>query len=148
MAVIKTRADYYKETKYFSVMQPNPTEPDRRSKKGDCVIRAFSIAADITWLEAFDVLVENARKTYNVPNGQQNYEQVFASLGYTSSSIKAEKGKKRMTLEGFCKSHPKGRYIVSVANHLTAVVDGVCYDTWNPANKCVYKVFELPKKRV
>lgn len=148
MAVIKTRADYYKETKWFSIMQPNPTEPANKSKKGDCVIRAFSIAADLTWLQAFDVLVENARKTYNVPNGQQNYEQVFTAWGFTISSIKAVKGEKRMTVEGFCKSHPKGRYIVSVANHLTAVVDSVCYDTWNPANKCVYKVYKLTDKEL
>lgn len=100
------------------------------------------MAADITWLEAFDKLTENARKTYDVINGQSNYEVVFSANGFEKKSVKVVKGKKRMTVEDFCKKNRKGSYIVAVANHLTAVVDGVCYDNWNPANKCVYVYYE------
>lgn len=146
MATIKTKADYYKETKYFSIMQPNPTEPQNKSVKGDCVIRAFAIAADLTWLEAFDLLTENARKTYNIPTDKHNYRTVFENFGFERQSIGLTKSGKRFTVEGFCKAHPKGRYILKVAHHLTAVVDGVCYDTWNTANKCVYVYYELKKK--
>lgn len=145
MATIKTMADYYKETKYFSFMQPNPTEPQNKSVKGDCVVRAFAIAADLTWLEAFDLLTENARKTYNIPTDKHNYRTVFEAYGFAGKSIGLTKDRKRFTVEGFCKTHQKGRYILKVAHHLTAVVDGVCYDTWNTANKCVYKYWELCK---
>lgn len=143
MAIIKTRADYYKDTEYFCRYNNNPTFKDgQRWTKGDCVIRAFAMAADITWLEAFDKLTENARKTYDVINGQSNYEVVFSANGFEKKSVKVVKGKKRMTVEDFCKKNRKGSYIVAVANHLTAVVDGVCYDNWNPANKCVYVYYE------
>ena len=146
MATIKTRADYYKDTEYFCQHNINPTyQEGKRYEKGDCVVRAFAMAADITWLEAFDLLVEHARKTYNMPNYATNYEDVFKGFGFERKSVKVEKGKKRMTLEGFCKTHKKGHYIVSVANHLTAVVNGVCYDQWTPANKCVYVYYELKK---
>jgi hypothetical protein len=50
-----------------------------------------------------------------------------------------------MTVEEFCKKHKKGHYFVRVASHATAVVDGVCYDVWNPAHKCVYTYYELKK---
>lgn len=144
MANIKTRADFYKDTEYFCQYNNNPTYIEgKRCKKPDCVIRAFAMAADIEWLTAFDLLVENARKIYSTPNSPDNYEEVFKANGFERKSVKVEKGKKRMTLEGFCKTHKKGRYVVSVANHLTAVVDGVCYDQWNPANKCVYVYYEL-----
>ena len=144
MATIKTMADYYKDTKYFCLYNANPSRKDgKKWNKGDCVIRAFAVAADIDWIEAFDWLVKNARNTYNVPNDKGNYEYVFEKYGFVRKSIKVEKGKKRMTVEGFCKEHKKGRFILNVANHLTPVVDGVCYDTWNPANKCVYSYYEL-----
>lgn len=148
MATIKTRADYFKDTEYFCRYNCNPNfEENRHYKVGDCVIRAFAVAADIKWIEAFDILVENARKTYNVPNGQSNYEKVFENYGFERKSVKVVKGKKRMTLEDFCKKHKKGNFIVAVANHLTAVVDGVCYDNWNPANKCVYVYYELNREK-
>ena len=139
-------ADYYKDTEFFCQHNINPSYKDGKNyDKGDCVIRAFATAADITWLNAFDMLVENARKTFNVPNDKSNYEQVFAAFGFERKSVKVVAGKKRMTLEDFCKNHKKGHYIVSAANHLTSVVDGVCYDQWNPANKCVYVYYELNK---
>lgn len=143
MAIIKTKTDYYRDTEYFRKRNNNPSyKGGNRWHKGDCVIRAFAMAANITWLDAFDMLVENARKTYTVPNSKDNYDVVFAANGFERKSVKVVKGKKRMTLEDFCKVHKKGRYIVSVANHLTAVIDGVCYDQWNPANKCVYVYYE------
>jgi hypothetical protein len=139
----RKKSDYYQETKYFKPTQPNPSEKGLKSTKGDCVIRAFAIAGDIRWLDAFDMLVDHARKHYNVPNDKANYEKVYENFGFVKHPVKVVKGQSRMTVEDFCKEHPVGKYILVVANHNTAVVDGVCRDTWNPANKCVYKYFEL-----
>lgn len=147
MAVFKTTADYYKDTEYFCQYNNNPSYKDgKRWQKSDCVIRAFAEAASISWLEAFGLLCKRARETYDVPNSDSNYPHVLEDFGFVRKSVKVQSGKKRMTLEDFCKSHKKGRYCVKVANHLTAVVDGVCYDQWNPANKCVYVYYELTKK--
>ena len=146
MATIKTRADYYKDTEYFCQHNINPTyQEGKRYEKGDCVVRAFATAADITWLEAFDLLVEHARETYNMPDYATSYEDVFKDFGFEAKSPKVVRGRKRMNVEDFCKTHKKGRFIVKVAHHLTAVVDGICYDQWNCANKCVYKYYELKK---
>lgn len=141
MATIETRADLFKETDYFSIFQPNQTERNK-STKGDCVIRAFAIAADLTWLQAFDQLVTTARATYNVPNDKACYDRTFKRFGFERMKQPLFNGH-RQTVEGFCKAHPKGRYILRLAHHLTAVVDGVCYDTWNPANYCIYFYYEL-----
>ena len=136
--------DYYKETKNFKMFNPNPTESQSgKSKKGDCVIRAFAIAADLTWLEAFDLLVANARLTYNVPNDKHNYTEVFKQQGYESIPVKIKAGKKRMTVLEFCKKNKKGRFILRLANHLTAVVDGVIYDSWNTSDLCIYKYWKV-----
>ena len=52
-------------------------------------------------------------------------------------SFPAKKGESRMNGEKFCKLYPKGRYILCMANHLTACVDGIIYDTWDCSDKCV-----------
>jgi len=146
MATFKTKADYYQPTKYFEPTQPNPTEKIGHGTKGDCVIRAFALAAGITWLEAFDALCEHARKTYSVPNCHTNYIPLFKELGYQRIACKAVKGKSRMTAEEFCKKHRKGRYMLRISNHLAAVVDGKVRDSWNPANKCVYSYFVVSEE--
>lgn len=139
--------DYFKDTDTFQMFNPNPTESQSgKSKKCDCYVRAFAIAGDITWLEAFDLLVAKARETYNVPGDSANLKAVFEDFGFVAKQLKVAKGKKRMRVADFCKKHRKGRFILKVANHLTAVVDGVCYDSWNTANCCIYKYWELEKQ--
>lgn len=147
MATFQTKQDYYVPTDYFKPTQPNPTENSRfyKSTKDDCVVRAFCIAAGISWLEAFDILVAKARETYNVPNDKACYAAVFEDMGYKMFTTNAVKGRKRLTAEAFAKQFPKGRYILSVANHITAVVDGKVCDTWNCGNKCVYKFWIVEK---
>lgn len=140
----KFNNDYYEDTDYFCQFNLNPTYDDgKRYFKPDCVIRAFAVAADITWLKAFDLLCANARKNYTVPNGKDNYDVVFKDFGFVRNSIKVVKGKPLMTVEDFCKRNPKGRFILRLANHLTPVVDGICYDNWNPATKSIYFYYQL-----
>ena len=128
---------------YFEYTQPNPTETRYGSTKGDCVIRALANASGRTWLEAFDLLVAEARKTYNVPNDKACYKNVFMRLGYTQTTPNVVKGRKRLNVEAFCKKHPKGRYILRLAHHLCAVVDGSVRDTWYRGDMCVYQYYTI-----
>ena len=139
------KKDLYKNTDYFEFTQPNPTE-GKKCNKPDCVIRAFAIAADITWQESFDILSQIAREDYNVPNAKGVYEKVFAQRGYKVVTLKAKAGEKRKTAEEFAKSNPKGRYILSLASHLCAVVDGKIRDGWNCGHKCIYKIYIISEK--
>ena len=111
------KKDLYKNTDYFEFTQPNPTEGNR-CKKPDCVIRAFAIAADLSWQESYDILSALARENYDVPNSKNIYEKAFAQRGYKVVTLKANKGEKRKTAEEFAKSNPKGRFILGLASHL------------------------------
>lgn len=42
------KINFYQNTDYFEFTQPNPTE-GKRCRKPDCAIRAFAIAAELTW---------------------------------------------------------------------------------------------------
>lgn len=142
MAEIKKRSDYFKKTKTFEPFQPNPTEVIGKGKKGDCVVRALCAVMNISWHESFDLLTENARKTYNMPNDKQNFTTILKEAGFKEYTCKAVKGQKRITVEGLANINPNGSIFVIVANHTTAIFNGKILDSWNTSNKCVYRYFK------
>ena len=93
------KIDYYKKTDYFEFTQPNPTE-GKKCKKPDCAIRAFAIAADLSWQEAYDILSAIAREDYDIPNSQNVYEKAFAQRGYRVKSLRFKKGGKEKDRRG------------------------------------------------
>ena len=62
-------------------------------------------------------------------------------------SFPAVKGKKRMNVMEFCKTHPTGIFITNQAHHVATVIDGKVHDTmpfpWWSWERCVYTAFEI-----
>ena len=85
------KKDLYKNTDYFEFTQPNPTEGNR-CKKPDCVIRAFAIAADLSWQESYDILSALARENYDVPNSKNIYEKAFKERPQRNSPNPIQRG--------------------------------------------------------
>ena len=130
--------------KYFP-----PNDKDLKDIVGDCQIRAFCKVLDISWLEAFDLTIPICRElqTYTIFDCDLNKtKEAMKRLGFAYTGISNKKGSKRPTVEQFAKEHPKGRYIVSVAHHSVAVVDGYYYDTWDSGKKSLYGYYELLEK--
>ena len=131
---------YYQSTEHFRIENPNPRWKEKRGFRwdtGDCCIRALANAIGCTWLEAFDYLTAKARAEYSVLNDMHGFRRWLIEGGGIWYAYKAEKGKKRITVLDFAKSHPKGRFVIKIANHETACVDGVILDAWNCGSKCV-----------
>lgn len=143
MAEIKTNKDYYKPTEWFVPSQPNPTEKIGHGKKADCVIRAFAHVMSVTWIEAYIALCKIGEQIYSVPNDPLTIQAYCERKGYKRETYKAVKGQKRMTAEQFAQAHPKGKYIVNIANHTTACINGKIYDSWNCGNSIVYSSYEI-----
>ena len=125
--------------KRFQYYQPNKL--DLKDRYGDCTIRALSKALGVTWLEAFDLTVPICRRyqTPNIFNLPCKVEQeAMKELGFTYQGISNKKGTRRPTVDQFAKDHPTGTYIVNVANHEVAVVDGKYYDTWDSGDCSLY----------
>ena len=43
----------------------------------------------------------------------------------------------------FAYEHPVGKYAVTMPNHITAIIDGVIYDTFDPSDRimrCAWKI--------
>ncbi len=139
---------------------------------GDCVCRAICIATGLPYQEVYDKLAQgNAaqRRSKNqrggkfsnknqrtaargIYTGRKWFKDYMASLGFTWVPC--------MLIGQGCKVHltdgelPMGRLVVAVSKHLTAVIDGVINDTYNPSERggtiysAGYPSDELPKGAV
>ena len=127
----------------FKYYQPN--DKDLKDKYGDCTVRALSKALNCTWLEAFDVMIPFCREyqcsnIFNLPSGIER--EIMEKLGFSYTGISNKKGTKRPTVKSFALSHPTGTYILNVANHEVALVDGIYYDTWDCGYKSLYGYYQ------
>ena len=78
-----------------------------------------------------------------MPNDGKKFRAWLIEGGAKWTFCKAEMGKPRMTVREFAESHPKGRYVISIASHETACVDGGVLDAWNPAGSAVVGFFDM-----
>lgn len=128
-----------------------------RGSTGDCVVRAIAIATDKPYREVYDDLnvrsLEYAekRRTQEAKIIQRKgssprkgvfkkvYHDYILSLGFAWIPT--------MKIGSGCKVHlkkdelPEGKLIARLSGHLSAVVDGVVQDTYDPSRKgtrCVY----------
>ena len=111
----------------------NPLE----KKTSDCVIRAIAKATGMNWLTIFDSLTKIAREKYSVLNADDVYFKYLKNL--ETGTCQAVKGRRRDRVKDFS----LGTYILKTANHLTCVIDGVNYDTFDNRERCVYRFWRF-----
>ena len=127
------------KSKRFVYFQPN--KKDLKDKVGDCQIRALCKALDLSWVEAFDLTIPICRElqTYTIFDGARDKtREAMNTLGFDYTGVSNKKGTKRPTVDSFAKDHKEGTYILVVANHVVACVDGKYYDTWDSGEKSMY----------
>lgn len=114
----------------------------RSKQKNDCTVRAWATANHIPYDEAYDVLKSFGRKS-----GRGIDFKGFANTQInivSRISFPAVKGKKRMNIGKFCNQYDKGIFIIKTAKHVSAVLDGVVHDTFEPRHdRCVYAAYAL-----
>lgn len=128
---------------YYKYFNPNP----KGLETGDCVIRALCAVTGKSWYEVFDIICKNARENGVMPNSGTKFdvESRMKLFGLKRKVIpKPTKGGSCYTVEQFCKNHRKGKYILTIAHHEMAVVDGKYYDIYSCwDSKRVYSYYEL-----
>lgn len=132
-----------KHSKRFVYYQPN--YKDLKDKVGDCQIRALSKALGLTWLEVFDLTIPICRElqTYTIFACDLNKtKSAMESLGFTYTGVSNKRGTTRPTVDSFAKDHPVGTYILKVANHVVACVDGQYFDTWDSGHCSLYGYYK------
>ena len=112
---------------------------------GDCVKRAIAKATGINYRDV-SIALNRYKKVTGAKsfNSDRNEEKWLENeLHAKRMSFPAAKGQPRMNGKRFCDEHQSGNYVLQMANHLTACVDGIIYDTWDCTEKCVYKAWEI-----
>jgi hypothetical protein len=110
--------------------------------EGDCVVRAVSIISGLPYKKVHNSLTEWQGFDADAGGnrvGHFNTRKFIQNLGFVWVPL--------MQIGSGCKVHlradelPNGRLIVQVTKHLTAVIDGVLYDTYDCSRngtRCVY----------
>lgn len=131
-----------------------------KGKTGDCVCRAICIATGLPYQEVYDFLANGnatqritrrTRKTSGKRTAARGihvrrdwFKTYMKSLGFVWVPT--------MQIGQGCKVHlvehelPKGKLIVSLSRHYTAVIDGVIHDIYDPSRegtRCVYGFYYL-----
>jgi hypothetical protein len=107
---------------------------------GDCVKRAIALCSNMDYQTVQKELnrykqITNAKKFNDTKNFQPYVEKV----------LKWERlnGYNNIKVGEFAKQYRTGTYLIKIRKHLTAVVDGVIYDTWNCSYKAINKVWRV-----
>lgn len=112
-----------------------------KKQERDCVIRAFAIVFNLDYDLVHDAMQEKGRK-WGSSTKKTIWKSWIKHRG-KKMAFPAIKDQKRLTSLGFCQKYTKGRFVVQVAGHLFAVIDGKIHDRGMPRlNACVYAAWE------
>lgn len=117
-----------------------------KGNAGDCVCRSIAIVSGIPYKQVYEALAEGNAKQRKTKRSTKSTGKRTAREGI---DVKRKWFKDYMRSIGFewtptmlvgqgCKVHldekelPKGRLVVALSKHYTAVLDGVIHDTYNP----------------
>lgn len=105
----------------------------------DCSVRAISLATRRSWDETYAKLAHFAREQ-GITFSEVEFINDYLASQYPCYEVKSSAVD---TLGEFLDLALPGRYLVTMSGHITCVVDGVCYDTFDPSERyiwCVYRV--------
>ena len=112
-------------------------------KTGDCVVRAISLALDKSYYDVYDELYKLSIGLGYILNDKRVEERLLKSYGFVKHKqpIKPN-GKKYLVgeIDKLCKADV---IVISCAHHLTAVVKGSLFDTWDCRGKCISNYYTL-----
>ncbi|MEC9485485.1 MAG: hypothetical protein UMR38_06380 [Candidatus Izemoplasma sp.] len=113
-------------------------------KTNDCVVRAIATATNSDYFETRRRLNNKKREL-----GFASYREskfLYAYLkDYPRLIFKPIKGEPRIKGKDFVLLYPKGNYILKMAGHVVACVDGTLIDTWDCSDQSVYTAWEINK---
>ena len=110
----------------FIYFQPNPCD----RVVGDCTVRALSAALNITWEEAYSLTASAGYKMCDMPSADAVWGAVLRQYGFYRKSI-PNICPDCYTVEDFCEDFPVGIYVLSLGGHVTTIIDGDIYDSWD-----------------
>ena len=123
--------------------------PNPKSRNiGDCTLRSYCAAFNISWDKAFDIASRVAKENSSMiqyVSDKVLIEEFNCRVDekYNKKNIKS---KDRITVNEFAMSHPYGIYILHLRQHQVTVINGEYWDSWDCGEKKIDTVYNVPKK--
>ena len=102
----------------------------------DCTVRAISLAENKTWNQTYDELSDAARSRGMMFNSVEFIED-YLDYKYRRTCHSSK------YVGEFADEHLYGTYLVTMSNHITVVIDGTIYDTFDCSDRimrCAWKI--------
>lgn len=114
----------------FVFFNPNPTGRN----VGDCAVRAVAKALGIDWEQAYALIAANGYAMGDMMSSNSVWGSVLRQNGFYRTSI-PDTCPDCYTASDFAREHPKGIYVLGFGSHVSTVVDGDIYDSWDSTNE-------------
>lgn len=128
-------------SKYFIQYNNNP----HKRNTTDCVVRATAKVFYKTWSQMIVELAETSTQTGYMINDRANHRQYSIDHGYIKLplyGLKLNVNQITRIQETYLTDNGESlRWLVAVKGHLTALVDGHIYDTWDCGRKHVEEIY-------
>jgi hypothetical protein len=109
--------------------------PNPQSKLvGDCVIRAICKLTDRGWEDVFLDVALQGFMLHDMPNANHVWGSYLKQIGYVQRLL-PDSCPDCYTVKDFCRDFNKGKYLLSIGNHVVTVQDGDYYDTWDSGDE-------------
>ena len=102
----------------------------------DCVIRSLSVLTDRSWRSIYDEL----------SNLAGDIGLLFSDVSFVEDYLDDRYDREchySKTVGEFANEHPYGKYAVTMDGHITAIINGVIHDTFDPSNRimrCAWRI--------
>lgn len=109
---------------------PNPTG----RRVNDCAVRAVAKALNISWEQAYALIVTNGYAMGDMPSSNSVWGSVLRQHGFYRKIIDND-CPDCYTAKDFLLDHPHGVYVLGFDKHTATAVNGRLYDSWNSLNE-------------
>lgn len=114
----------------FIFYNPNPVG----RTVGDCSVRAISKALNMSWETAYISIAINGYSMGDMPSSDSVWGATLRQNGFYRASIPDEYPD-YYTAEDFCRDNPYGIYVLGFGGHVSTIVDGDIYDSWDSSKE-------------
>lgn len=121
----------------------------RPRERNDCTVKSLALVTGVSYDEAYDFLANAGRAAncgFDYWNRFLDRQTKIFDRRVVKHSFPAVKGGKRMRLDRFLYEFPNGNYILTFADHVAPVIDGIVWDeVTDYLRKVVYTAYEFRK---
>lgn len=105
----------------------------------DCVVRAISLAEHKTWDETYEKLSDIAQEQGilldDVDFVEDYLDEHYRRVPHCAKLVRE-----------FVEECPCGTYLVTMEGHITVIIDGVIYDTFDCSNRRIWGIWCVSMK--